>query len=167
MRRSLYLLLCFFGIGACLDPVTHDEQNALGGEIEGIEPGPRHRSGQPCLTCHGDERTQTPVMMAAGTVFRKKGSNDRAEGAVITISDAKGKVRKKTANDRGNFYVTVDEWPDPVYPLESRIDFTDSDGAWIATMVTRIGRNADCNRCHQGDGDPSHAQRTYADEVRP
>jgi hypothetical protein len=106
-------------------------------------------------------------MVVAGTVYTAKRSNTPAVGAIIRISDSSGgKSHDVKANAVGNFYITVDEWPDPVYPMSATIDYTIDGVPYLSEMVTKIGRNAGCGRCHQGDGDESHAQRVYANEVK-
>ena len=49
---------------------THDEEvAALGAEDPAVPPGPDHRPGQPCLTCHGGIGPAKQQFSIGGTVY--------------------------------------------------------------------------------------------------
>ncbi len=103
----------------CADPVHDAEVTALGPEAPGVSPGPTHRPGQPCLTCHGGEGPGGLTFVTAGTVYAypygvtpKQG----VSGGVVHLVDANGSGFDATTNSVGNFYVTTDQWS-PTFPL--------------------------------------------------
>lgn len=139
---------------SCLDPVHSDAVAALGGEKTGEHPGPYHRAGQPCLTCHGGHGPGSPELSIAGTIYKTRTGTDALEGASVTVQDAAGSKRVFQTNRVGNFFVTKTEW-DPVYPLFVRLDF---DGK-KKVMQTRIGGQGACAFCHNGPRPGGNATR--------
>ena len=153
--RAVHLVLpCLaivaFGIASasCYDPVHDDDVAALGPEAPGVSPGPMHRPGQHCTTCHGGKGPGDPQWSVAGTVYDTLGKPDPAVGAIVTVTDAKGSTRTLTANQVGNFYVSIDDWA-PIFPLHIAVAYQDVN----KSMVTSIGRDGGCGSCHRGGGD--------------
>ncbi|MDB5216578.1 MAG: hypothetical protein JWO86_4505 [Myxococcaceae bacterium] len=154
--RSLALAfttLAAFASTSCFDPVHSDEVNALGGEVNGVGPGPNHRPGQPCRACHGGSGPASPEFTIAGTVYAQRDVAAAKSGVTVTITDATGATRQLTSNDVGNFYISIDQWS-PVFPVNVKLDFP---GVPTKGMVTPIGRNGACASCHYGaDNELTH-----------
>lgn len=156
MRRSFVVLTVLIH-ASCIDPVHNDAVDALGPEESGVRPGPTHRPGQPCRTCHGSDGPANPEMTVGGTVYAVRGGTDPAEGVSVALTDAKGATYATTSNSVGNFYVWKRDW-DPIFPLQIAI----SDGNGVnAVMVTKIGRDGACATCHRGSGDALHMPGVY------
>ncbi len=124
---TLTVLACL-AASACSDPVHEAEVAALGPEAPGVSPGPTHRPGQPCLTCHGGEGPGNPTFVTAGTVYLNQYSPDAgsAQGAyapllsgTVHLIDANGLTYNATTNEVGNFYVTASAWS-PTFPLGAK-----------------------------------------------
>jgi hypothetical protein len=147
---------------------------ALGPENPNIPPGPTHRAGQPCLTCHGGLGPANATFVTAGTVYVAASSTDAGalNNGTVELTDSTGSMYPATTNDAGNFYVTTDEWA-PIFPLGG----VPGDAGFavtphvisilpapscaagtppaacpkVATMATAIGRGgiyASCAYCH-------------------
>lgn len=155
MRAPWILLAAMTGV-SCMDPVHSNAVDALGGETQGVRPGPTHRPGQPCLTCHGSSGPANPEMSVAGTAYAVRGGPDPLQGATVTLTDANNVSRTVTTNSVGNFYVFKQEW-DPIFPLSVSL----SDGTTSIAMQTTIGRDGACATCHKGAGDPEHMPAVY------
>ena len=91
-RRGLFLCTMLFA--ACFDPVHDDAVEALGPEKRGVRPGPNHRPGQPCLTCHGDQGPAEPEFALAGTIYLARGVLEPVSGVSVHLTDAVGSVRE-------------------------------------------------------------------------
>lgn len=128
--------------GAC-DPVHDDAVEALGGEAPGVDQGPLHRPGQPCLVCHGGKGPGSPTFSVAGTVYRTRSDRTPVAGAVVTITDANGAQRAYATNEAGNFYVPASEWAPP-FPLRAAVSY----GGATIEMKTRISGDGSCAGCH-------------------
>jgi hypothetical protein len=148
-------------LGACLagscDPVHDDARSALGGEAPGISPGPLHRAGQPCLTCHDGAATDPPQFSVAGTVFLYGNSLAPAVGATLLLTDASGATASATTNAVGNFYLTPGAFA-PRFPLYlSRVAL----GSAVVSMQSHIGRNGSCAGCHADPAGPDSPGHVY------
>jgi len=148
------LMLAALASTSCFDPVHSDTIEALGDEAPGERPGPRHRAGQPCRTCHGGDGPGSPEFSFAGTVYLSRDFPQPAVGTTVEIREAANPDKKVTrvTNEVGNFYVKKDDF-DPTYPvfvtlLDSRI--TDLP-AGRKDMISPIGRNGGCGFCHAKD----------------
>ena len=148
MRR---LLLVAALAVACNDPVHDAEVAALGPEDPNVPPGPNHRPGQPCLTCHDN-------FSIGGTVYEEDLMTPY-DGATVQLVDATGSQYQTTTNMVGNFYVLKTDWM-PVFPIGT---YTDDAGTVYgvqvigtmnpqspAQMLTHIGRDGSCADCHYG-----------------
>jgi mono/diheme cytochrome c family protein len=133
---------------ACYDPVHQDAIANLGGEAPGVAPGPRHRPGQPCLTCHGPEGPADPELAVAGTVYAVRGGQDPLPGASVAVTDVRGASRVMRSNEVGSFWITKAEWS-PAFPLSVELE---AEGIRRA-MTTRISRDGSCASCHRDGGD--------------
>jgi len=151
-RALLFLLLV--SAAACTDPVREEAIAALGGEAAGVEPGPLHRPGQPCLVCH--DGGEVSAFSVAGTVYA------RAEGTVpvakvtVELLDADARLFKAVTNCAGNFFVRPDQFQ-PRYPLwvtlavgEERLD-----------MESPVFRDGSCASCHGDPKGPASAGHAY------
>ncbi len=104
-------------VTACSDP-THDaEVNALGPEPDGGSPGPMHRPGQPCLTCHGGLGPASVSFVTAGTIYNSPyPMMAPLANAEVHLSDSTGSQIETETNAVGNFYVPSTDW-NPIFPL--------------------------------------------------
>jgi hypothetical protein len=128
-------------LSCSLDP-THDEAKSdLGDEAPGVNPGPDHRPGQPCLVCH--DGTTASQWSVAGTITGVLGSTAPLSGATVNLTDATLSTFSVTSNEVGNFYVEPSRWQ-PVYPVNVNVTY----GSITATMTTIIGRDGSCAGCH-------------------
>jgi hypothetical protein len=167
--RSIALacvMLAALGATSCFDPEHSDEVNALGGEINGVGPGPLHRPGQACLVCHGGSGPGSPDFSVAGTIYVNRGENIPQAGALVTVTDVTKDVRSFRTNEAGNFYVSVDEWS-PTFPVTVYVKPPDDlvaaqPKAGLSQMTSPIGRNGGCGFCHYGnDGAMDHMPPIY------
>lgn len=159
MRRAAVALgaaLALAGFASCIDPIHQRNVEDLGGEQDGIRPGPRHRAGQPCLVCHGGQGPGEPDFSFGGTVYETEGATTPAPNVVVRITDAKGREVTRTTNDVGNFYVRREEL-DPAFPAKVKLER----GKDTAEMGSVIGGTGSCADCHVGAGGPSKVPRVY------
>ena len=157
MKKALTLLLVLAAPMACMDPVHDDAVNALGGETNGVRPGPQHRPGQPCLTCHGGEGPASSEFSLAGPVYLLPLQDVAALNAKVLIEDVNGVAGTVTTNEVGNFWVNADQWR-PTYPLQTSLTY----GNLTARMNGTIGRTGSCADCHQFKmSTPTSAGRVY------
>jgi hypothetical protein len=161
-------LLLAIGIGAafvwsCGDPLHNARVEALGSEQSGVSPGPTHRPGQPCLTCHGGMGPADVEFGVAGTIFQNSNSGSPGlAGATVTIYDATealdgGTPHTATTNSAGNFYIQSDAWS-PTYALHDiSVGFAGLDSP--TQMHGNVGRDGSCATCHfdpAGTGSHGH-----------
>jgi hypothetical protein len=158
MRNVLALSIAIAACAAsCADPVHDNEVSALGPEAPGVSPGPSHRPGQPCLTCHDGTGPANLKMSLGGTVYSVKGGNDPYPNATVHFVDALGSEHEATTNAVGNFYVPFAEWA-PAAPVHVSILVN---GDAIATMQSHIGRDGSCASCHYDPPGPSTPGRVF------
>ncbi len=161
MRRSMAFAACvalagLASLAACVD-ATHDEQvQSLGGEAPGVEPGPLHRPGQPCLTCHGGLGPASHQFSVAGTVVVVRGGNDPAVGAQVQVEDITGSFFTATTNAAGNFFVGFEVWQ-PTYPTQLQVSL----GSLSQQMNTHVGREGSCAGCHTSPQGPTSPGSVY------
>ena len=134
----------------CYDPVHVDAVAALGPETPGITPGPNHRAGQPCSTCHGGDGPAELELSIGGTLYRVRGEKEPLVGGEIIVTDARGESRRVRSNEVGNFFIPKTDWA-PVFPLGVAIE---AEGIH-REMVSTIGRDGGCATCHRDAGDRS------------
>jgi hypothetical protein len=141
VKHFFFAAFVVCALSCSLDP-THDEAKSdLGDEAPGVNPGPDHRPGQPCLVCHdGKTASQWSV---AGTITGVLGSSAPLSGATVNLTDATLSSFSVTSNEVGNFYVEPSRWQ-PVYPVNVTVTY----GSATATMTTIIGRDGSCAGCH-------------------
>jgi len=121
-----------------------------------VRPGPNHRPGQDCLTCHGGDGPGSPDFSIAGTIYSARNVLEPLAGASVVLTDAKGSTRSAVTNEVGNFYIAADRWS-PSYPLFVELDDPRADEGGVKKMATRIGRYGGCAFCHYGsDDEPTH-----------
>jgi hypothetical protein len=159
MKRSLALLfvIAIAAVAACGDPVQSNAVDALGGEKDGVSPGPTHRPGQPCLICHGSSGPATAQFSIGGTVYLIKGQTDPAPDVTVKITDSRGQTRTTTTNKVGNFYIRTSDW-DPLPPHTVELDYT---GGYVNNMGTKVGRDGSCAGCHFGKPGPNTPGPVY------
>jgi hypothetical protein len=152
--RLRMLLGCAFLLLAGCDPVRSDDIDALGGEVNGVDTGPLHRPGQPCLLCHDGAFGNPEKFNVAGTVFMKPTGTKPAKRATVELKGTDGMTFNATTNAAGNFYVSPGEF-EPKFPLEVKVHYQ---GETI-TMETLIGGDGSCAGCHEdpaGPDSPGH-----------
>jgi hypothetical protein len=142
-RRSIALAAAMSLALACGDPVHDNAVAALGPEDPGVRPGPTHRPGQPCLTCHDGSGPGGTKFSLAGTIYKIKGEPDVLPGATVHLTDVNGSTHDVQTNDAGNFFVPFSDWA-PGAPLRVEISYQDI----IVQMNTHIGRDGSCASCH-------------------
>lgn len=167
--RTLLVLLAAAAALSCGDPAHDQAVAALGGEKGGVEPGPDHRPGQPCVLCHGGSGPASSQFSIGGTVFAIQGQTDPMVNAIVHITDAKGTTKDVTTNRAGNFYIPLSSWA-PQYPLmkisidcsplKSQSPYTCGDPdpntpPVTAQMNTHVGREGSCAACHFGSPGPT------------
>lgn len=146
MKRAI----CTLVLVACAgDPVVDRAETALGPEKPGEIPGPYHRAGQPCTTCHRDDGP-APSFAVAGTVLG-------AGGVTVDLVDHGGARRTVVTNDVGNFFVTSEQWA-PQWPITVKL----SSGEKTVAMKTAIFREGSCAKCHRDPKGPSSAGAVVA-----
>lgn len=119
-------------------------------ESEGLDMMPGHA----CNTCHAESNAATgegdaPIFAFAGTVFPTGHEPDNcvgsaAEGAMIVVTDAKGKQFSATVNYNGNFSFEDDAF---TYPLHAKVVFHGRERVMLTPQT-----NGDCNHCHSAEG---------------
>ncbi len=140
----------------CVD-ATHDDQvAALGPEDPDGPPGPFHRPGQPCLTCHGGSGPASKQFSVGGTIYALEGQPAPAVGATVQIEDIAGRVGTAQSNRVGNFYLTEPEWT-PTYPTLPQVTL----GGVNQQMITHVGVDGSCAGCHQDPAGPTSAGHIY------
>lgn len=168
------LLAPALAIGAfassCTDPVYDQQIQDLGDEAPGVDPGPNHRPGQPCVLCHSSTGPASDAQFAmAGTVFETPTSIKGVPGVEVLLVDANG-VSPIDANSgfripivtnlAGNFYVPTSIW-NPAFPVRVAIfcsgtQIQGPDGIPVTCgfpgqrkqMQSHIGREPSCAGCH-------------------
>lgn len=143
-------------IVACGDPVHTDAVDALGPEAHGVEPGPLHRPGQPCLVCHGGKGPGNLEFSVAGTVYKYADSNEPLANAIVKLVDQGGPSTIVGTNCVGNFFVQRTDF-DPVFPLWTRIQL----GSLDIEMSTPVFGKGSCAHCHQDSPTESSVGRIY------
>lgn len=141
MKRAAALLLVLF---SCTDPVLDDRIEAQGNETEGIDPGPFHRVGQRCTSCHQEngEAGDSPFTLA-GTIFAQPSRQVGVDAVEVRLTDSDGSKYIAKTNCVGNFFVRPEEWQ-PKFPILVEL----SKGGTRRSMLSAIGREADCGGCH-------------------
>ena len=145
--RFLGLLALALPPLSCTDPVPGAAVARLGGEADGVSPGPLHRRGQPCLVCHSARGPASNKPFAiAGTVFENAADDAKPAARVkIVLRDSENAPGGAETNEVGNFYIRESEWPDPAFPLKVGIE---RDGK-RAEMSSTINREGSCSFCHK------------------
>jgi hypothetical protein len=139
---------------ACVDE-SHDLQvQALGSEAQGVSPGPLHRPGQPCLTCHGEAGPSSQRFVMAGTVFAVQGERGPASNVQVVLEDVTGSFFAVTTNEVGNFYIQEGEWS-PTMPVSPQIPKAHQE------MVSSVQRAGSCADCHTLTRSPTSPGPVY------
>jgi hypothetical protein len=155
LKNQTLTLLCMVLL-ACGDPAQTAASDSLGPEASGVKPGPRHRPGQPCRTCHDGSCFTIPEFSVAGTVFARVGDPAPAIGAVVTLKDANGHVSTLTTNDVGNFYAPLKSYT-PFYPIRVSVAH---EGKTV-NMKTLMNGTGGCADCHRNNGSPGRVPAVY------
>ncbi len=157
MRLALALVVGLAGVVNACDPVHGNAVDALGPEVNGVNPGPLHRSGQPCLECHDGTFGNPPRFTVAGTIFENADSLTPAAGAAVTLRSSDGSPAfTKVTNSAGNFYLSAGEYQ-PVYPMLVTVTYQGTE----AKMDSPIGRAGSCATCHTDPAGTTSAGHVY------
>jgi hypothetical protein len=162
-RRLFVCTMLLFA--ACVDPVHEDAVSALGPEKRGVRPGPNHRPGQPCVTCHGKQGPGEPEFAIAGTVYLARGVLEPVSGVTVHLEDANHDKRDPQTNEVGNFFVGKTDWQ-PVYPITVELRDPRTDGRdGVRPMQTAVRAEGSCADCHSGAaGAPDQMPAVYLQE---
>lgn len=145
VRPALALPLALLVPAACSNPVHDDDVRSLGPEVDGVPPGPLHRAGQPCLTCHGGRGPAEVVFSLGGTIYRTRGADAPAVNALVQIEDIGGNYWTVPTNEVGNFFVTAEHFV-PQYPI--KVNLFSDDLTVTQNMQTYSARQGSCAACH-------------------
>jgi hypothetical protein len=158
MRRLL--LSGWIGAAAlgCGDPIHDSSVDALGPEASNVPPGPMHRPGQPCLTCHGQEGPASVRFSLGGTVYDARGGGAPAVNAYVQTEDVMGNYWTVQTNAAGNFFVEADHFQ-PAYPI--RMTVVSSDMSVSQQMATSSSRDGSCADCHAPSPGPTSIGPVY------
>jgi hypothetical protein len=149
------------------DPVHNDAVAALGPEAPGVAPGPNHRPGQPCVTCHGGSGPASRQFSIGGTAYLTQvtpypdgGSppaSPPAAGATVSLTDSKNSKFSTMTTESGNFFVYLTDWA-PVAPIggvttdggvpDQSHAIQIAQGTNLVVMYSHIGRDGSCSDCH-------------------
>ncbi|HUS68078.1 MAG TPA: hypothetical protein VMZ28_26275 [Kofleriaceae bacterium] len=171
--RYALAALAALTLGACFPfPPEADTADALGPEADGVEQGPLHRPGQPCLVCHGEDYTRGGVVFAlAGTIYREAPDRTGERDASVVMTDADGREFTARTNAAGTFFVEVDtalSAPqqreegrldidfDPTFPITVEVARGDAPARHMRSAIYREGS---CSACHLADVDETSAGR--------
>lgn len=156
-------------VGACGDPVPDGVVESLGGEQAGVEAGPLHRPGQPCLACHDGHRATT-LYTVAGTVYLYADTDVPAPAVNVELVDSKKQAFSATTNCAGNFFVTAAEFT-PAFPIWATVAYAGAlagdagalpgGGSSRIEMQSRIGRDGSCATCHANAATQSATDRVH------
>lgn len=150
MTRAMLVGMLFSVALSCGGDPVHDSQVSALGPETGVSPGPQHRPGQPCLTCHGGSGPASTQFSMAGTVFGVKDKSCPLAGVQVQLTDANRSQHSATTNDAGNFYVPLSDWA-PVAPVHVALTFQ----MLTARMTSHIGRDGSCADCHYEPPSPA------------
>jgi hypothetical protein len=132
LKAALFALALL--VFAACDPVSASDEAALGPEAPGVEVGPDHRPGQPCLVCHDND------FIVAGTVYDSADNPTGVSDVTVHLFDYAGATHDAVTGRSGNFYVPRQRWT-PVWPLKVKVGDT--------RMNTQIGGQGSCGACHR------------------
>ncbi len=125
------------------------EQSGTAGKTwtGGDSESPEMHPGLSCIGCHA--KGEGPRFVIAGTVFQNISEKDDVygvPGAVVQITDAKGKVRKLTTNASGNFSLRA--WGNTIaLPFTAKVMYKGNENAMGTPQST-----GDCAACHTAQG---------------
>jgi hypothetical protein len=160
--RVATVVACAMLLADCADPVHDDAVAALGPEDPNVSPGPLHRPGQPCLTCHGTEGPASLVFSLGGTVVEARGQGAPAVNAYVQAEDVDGNYWTVQTNAAGNFYVETTHF-EPVYPI--RMTVVSEDMTVSQSMTTSSSRDGSCADCHGPTAGPRSTGPVYLNLV--
>jgi hypothetical protein len=163
LRASAVGLALATSLVGC-DPVHGDAVDSLGDEAPGVSPGPRHRPGQPCGTCHDGALGNPKKFSVAGTIYLNRDNLMAAANVGVVLTSANGASYTATTNEVGNFYVDPEEFT-PKYPMAVLV----MSNRGIVRMSTLVGRETSCATCHHDPAGPTSAGHVFipADGVTP
>lgn len=153
-------LLLWTALPACGDPVKDAAIAVLGPELPAVPPGPLHRPGQPCSTCHDGATARE--LSVAGTVFWTADSDLPAPATEVLVIDGDGRTFTAVTNCAGNFLVRPEDF-EPTFPLWVALR---RGGAEIEMDSPVLG-DGSCAGCHGLEPGPGSTGRVYLHAVPP
>jgi hypothetical protein len=154
VKRAVVLALGLSCWTACGDPIRDQAVSALGGEERGVEPGPLHRPGQPCLVCHDSH--EASAFALAGTIYARAAGRVPLDRVKVLLTDSSGKNFEATTNCAGNFFLRRLR-EDPKYPVWVTLAVDDKK----IDMESPIFREGSCAACHTDPIGPASAGHAY------
>jgi hypothetical protein len=147
------LLMC--ALVGCGDPVQDSAIAALGPETPGVERGPLHRPGQPCVLCHSDAGGKQPFLLA-GTVYVAADARTPIDGVQVKVVDSLNREFVTATNCAGNFFIRPQDFASdaPLWVSLRRDDV-------LRVMNTPIYREGSCAGCHFDPQGPTSAGHVY------
>jgi len=145
-RRAVAVVVALAALPGCSDPVHDQAIDDLGGEAAGVEPGPEHRPGQPCLLCHDGHGSGGGEFSIAGTLYQRAGGRAPLVGALVRIIDSTGRQYGVRSNCAGNFIIDAGSFR-PKYPIWTKIEYA----GHTAEMISASFREGSCSACHQAE----------------
>jgi len=144
-------LLAISAAGSCtLNPVQNNAEKALGDEDPNVPPGPLHRPGQPCVTCHSEPGSASDYpFVLAGTVFYGPEQLRPVAGAYVSIKDARSSEQCYVTNCAGSFFVRPEQFSSLTYPLLVSVQ----KGGRTRQMGSHVGREPSCGGCHKNQAE--------------
>lgn len=175
-----WVLLTLLVSAGCIGTSPEEARRDSLGPETGVEPGPLHRPGQPCLACHGEDYSPGDAVFAvAGTVYLRASDPVGLEGAVVTLVDDAGRELSVTTNRAGNFMVQVggdgeDEDEDGEereegrvhapfdlrFPLRASVAYREHE----QVMRSVIHRDGSCGSCHTAEPGAASVGRVWVEE---
>lgn len=118
------------------------------------QPSETMAPGRACIACHSQENAASgdadaPVFSFAGTAYPTGHEPDNcvgsgAAGAIVEVTDARGRVFSAEVNGGGNFFAEVDDFASP---YKARLLFQGRTREMLESQTS-----GDCNGCHRPEG---------------
>jgi hypothetical protein len=118
------------------------------------QPSEKMAPGRACIACHAQENAATgdadaPLFAFAGTAYPTAHEPDNcagaaSAGAVVEVTDARGRTYSAEVNDVGNFFADVDGFQSP---YTARLRFQGQTREMLEPQTS-----GDCNGCHRPEG---------------
>lgn len=174
-----YLPIPLLLVAGCGDPVRSSAIDKLGGEAPGVEPGPLHRPGQPCVLCHDGNGPGNMVLRFGGTVYQSQiGPLTPVVGAIVHFRDTAHNEYRTATNCAGNFFVVEGDYK-PTGPVFVKVEYSvtlvSPSGSQVVPLIGRMTtpiydteestvsglRDRSCAYCHSDPAGSSSTGHIY------